>query len=320
MRSRPRPQPHTPRPRPTRRARPPAAFTLTELLVVIAILGLLLALLLPTLGTVRTAANNVVCTARLRELALACNQYRGDHGRYPVQVDPAPGGGGPLGVPLNLPLLPGGVLSPREVDSGLLNELGRYLKTPAVAPNTPAIDLPPTFQCPTLEDVETGRDWLITVQLPLPLPIGGQTTQHARYYTGYTYVGRITEKGSGSLLPGGGNNSPLRLQLLQPGRAAGTPRERADAVLWHDDLHWSMSGGTAGWGYAHADGRQQPAGNEPLTYLDVSGLAGQHRAHTDGSVDFIPGDALRPTLESGTLSDFDQSATLKIGGVYYSWF
>ncbi len=55
------------------------AFTLIELLVVIAIIALLVALLLPALGSARNQARIVVCGSRLQQLGVAINLYFGDY-------------------------------------------------------------------------------------------------------------------------------------------------------------------------------------------------------------------------------------------------
>jgi len=60
-----------------------AGFTLIELLVVIAIIGLLLAILLPSLGKARALGRRVSCGSNLRQLSLAWNAYLLDHnGRF----------------------------------------------------------------------------------------------------------------------------------------------------------------------------------------------------------------------------------------------
>ncbi|MCK5000152.1 MAG: prepilin-type N-terminal cleavage/methylation domain-containing protein [Anaerohalosphaera sp.] len=56
------------------------AFTLIELLVVISIIALLLAILMPALGTVKKKAQSVVCRSNLKQLQLAAFLYADDYG------------------------------------------------------------------------------------------------------------------------------------------------------------------------------------------------------------------------------------------------
>jgi prepilin-type N-terminal cleavage/methylation domain-containing protein/prepilin-type processing-associated H-X9-DG protein len=53
-------------------------FTLIELLVVIAVIGLLMAILLPSLNAARETADRVACSSNLRSLGLAFSIYVGD--------------------------------------------------------------------------------------------------------------------------------------------------------------------------------------------------------------------------------------------------
>lgn len=55
------------------------AFTLIELLGVIAIVGILSALILPTLSVSRQAAHRIQCVNNLRQLGVASQQYWDDH-------------------------------------------------------------------------------------------------------------------------------------------------------------------------------------------------------------------------------------------------
>ncbi len=62
---------------PTRRA--PRAFTLIELLTVIAIIGILAAIIIPTVGSVRKSAKESQSLSNLRQIALAMNLYADEY-------------------------------------------------------------------------------------------------------------------------------------------------------------------------------------------------------------------------------------------------
>jgi prepilin-type N-terminal cleavage/methylation domain-containing protein len=68
-------------------ARRPFAFTLIELLVVIAIIGVLAAILLPTLGRSKESGRRTSCLNNLRQLALAAQLYANDNdGQFPPRT------------------------------------------------------------------------------------------------------------------------------------------------------------------------------------------------------------------------------------------
>jgi prepilin-type N-terminal cleavage/methylation domain-containing protein len=61
-----------------------AAFTLVELLVVIAIIGILAAMLLPVLKSVRDSANKMKAKTEMSQLVTAITAYDADYSRFPV--------------------------------------------------------------------------------------------------------------------------------------------------------------------------------------------------------------------------------------------
>jgi prepilin-type N-terminal cleavage/methylation domain-containing protein len=260
-----------------------AGFTLIEVLVVIGIIAILLALLLPALQRARLAARDTQCSERLAELTRACTLYFNDYRVYPA----------PPVAPLQNDVVP------NLITFSLLDSLQRYLGYQPLTPATTLADLPAIVQCPFAQDIDAP-----TLRGPMVLP--GDTL----VVTGYQYSGRLNDQSN----PRGVLVHPERCAL-----AKGTHR----AVLWSDALGWYAGSGMVlfppgaapAWVYFHYQ-RGQFNG---LGFADTSPLRGQHRAWTDGSVEYVPA-----TLIDLTLTDRDTASAYKLGsaGTYflYTWY
>ena len=64
----------------TTNVRRDAAFTLIEMLVVISIIGVLMALVIPSIGAIRRCGNTLTCASNIRQLNMGYVNYMADHG------------------------------------------------------------------------------------------------------------------------------------------------------------------------------------------------------------------------------------------------
>jgi prepilin-type processing-associated H-X9-DG protein/prepilin-type N-terminal cleavage/methylation domain-containing protein len=76
------------------------AFTLIELLLVIAIIGILAALLLPTLSLAKARAQRIQCASNVRQLGIALMGFVSDNQTYPLYIDTVNGKNGQPAVNL----------------------------------------------------------------------------------------------------------------------------------------------------------------------------------------------------------------------------
>jgi len=118
-------------------------FTLIELLVVISIIALLIAILLPALGRARAAAQQVQCSANLRQVGVTMNSYLADYrNEFLTLIDTTPGS-----AVRSYSLWAG----KRGVVSGYTEAIERPLNTYAgfnAVPTTSSAGPLETFRCP----------------------------------------------------------------------------------------------------------------------------------------------------------------------------
>ena len=258
-------------------------FTLVELLVVIGIIAILIGVLLPTLRNARLAAKRTTCASNLRQLTVASTIYLNEHRQYPP----------PALVPMQ------GAVIPHFVPVELLNHVAAVLKLRPLPDSATADDVAAVMMCPFR------AEGFPTIHTAMPLPGG------AVMLTGYQYTAAL----EGEHNPDG--------KVLQRARVADA-RGKHRGVIWSDDLAWYSGTGLvfmppglpAQWAYFHLNG---VASFNGMGFDDTRAMAGQHRAWSDGSVEWID-----PRYIDLDLSRREATATYKFGkngtDFGYFWF
>jgi prepilin-type N-terminal cleavage/methylation domain-containing protein len=168
------------------------------------------------------------------------------------------------------------MLTPR-----LINAVGKYLKAPETVGAPLLTELPPTFVCPVRLDLELFHE-----------PFG--TPEEPIWVTGYAYCGRADEHASAPAIV----IDPKRLAPARGGRRG---------VLWADTVVAVRPlSGDIRYAYFHVRGAVD-FDPETVNLKTYTPMLGQHRAWSDGSVEWVLREDIR--MEA---ADCDTSAAYKI--------
>ena len=208
------------------------AFTLIELLTVIAIIGILAAILIPTLSAVRDQARRAQCGSNLRQIALACIAYETDNAHLPGPATRR------VPTPLNSDV--------ENANSGYLYKLLESYVGPFTR-NEPGI-----FICPSRHDAAMANENQVVFILNNNVNTNPRhffgTAQSATLATGPKSLDQIEAAGTSSEGRGGTSGFGHITEL---------------SMIWMiadaDEFNYRQAGGfdhlVEGLGYAHGEGR-----------------------------------------------------------------
>ena len=208
-------------------------FTLIELLTVIAIIGILAAILIPTLSAVRESARRTQCGSNLRQIAVTCLAYEVDNGVLPGPATRR------VPTPLNSDVA-------GASEQYLYKRLERYLGP--FSENEPGV-----FICPSRYDRAMRRQNQIVFVLNNNVNTNPRhffgTLQSASLATGPKNLDQIEAAGTSAQTRGG--------------TASGFGHIRELSLIWMiadaDEHNYRQAAGfeseVRGLGYAHGEGR-----------------------------------------------------------------
>jgi prepilin-type N-terminal cleavage/methylation domain-containing protein len=185
-----------------------------------------------------------------------------------------------------------GSIFTNQLQDQLVNLLVPYLRCPLVTGTETVPQLAATLVCPVRAEIEIYND-----------PFTGSGKVY--WFSGYDYNGWLRSTDSPNALG----------SVIQPNRVTDA-RGKQYGVLWCDTVSRSTFYGPAAWIYFHQTHNMSFNG---IGAFNTSGLDGQNRAWSDGSVEWVPG-----SMIDGSAADIDIAASYKVGapGAYYSysWF
>jgi len=292
------------------------AFTLIELLVVVAIISLLMAILLPALGTAKERAKRTKCAAQLHDIGLSLTSYSVEYKRFPHQDSVGPP---PLPAPRSSrKAVAMWGYSVHRVIAGYMGGLRQSLDTQQLSKTHEV------FYCPFIPEEEVHFSNVISG----PGTSYGISDAEEQYlHIGYTYFGRLDEVGNDPAKrrawePPDGDPPLKRLQYAGVERSQGEwgvqfgqSVSEAGKVLMTDTI--MLWGGGQKWRINHGAGWEEPFTVGNRNY--VPPIDGANEVFADGHAEWKEPDHFKELIESSGFVEYKRNATLDAGIDSFWW-
>jgi len=269
----------------------PGGFTLIELLVVVAIIALLIAILLPALGTAKQRAKRTKCAAQLHDIGAALTSYSAEYNRFPPQ---------------NTVGEPGTQRHERQavamwgysVHKTIANYMGGLRESLETRQLSRTHEV---FYCPFIPEDEVH---FIDVLSGPGTDYGIPYTDEQYLHIGYTYFGRLDEVANNPAKLRGWEQDVELIPWKRTHYAGKLPN--SDDVLMTDTIMLWVGGGK--WRINHGAGWEEPFDFGNRNY--VPPIAGSNEMFADGHAEWMEPDHFQELIKASGFVEYKRNATL----------